>query len=291
MIRKTSIILATFLGTACGPGADVGSFPQALANRNCHFAYHCCTPGDRNLIGLNQTSSQLDFANESECDDRLGASIANTLQADQESVQDKRMTYAQSQAQACLTALDQAASSCSFDAFEATTNDGGPCVLPGLFVGAVAGGGDCTQDADCAAVGAVCVFPAGDGGTVIVTDKGSCEAPPAPGQPCATTNGEAPCAQGACCNVATCVAYAAAGQPCQPGGCSAAPCDPASDFCGATSLKCTPLIANGQPCDPGDFIGYSCQSGVCLAGTCQAAGGTGTPQVSYQVCTGNPDGL
>ncbi len=279
----------------CGPGSDVRSFPNAYANAECHFAYHCCTPADRASAFFDMTAlaTQLNFDDEPTCDTQLGYLAQDQLQPLEASVQDKRMAYNQQQAQNCLNALDTAANTCDVVSFAAAVGTDGGCSLASIYTGLAAGGGTCTDHgqslpSDCATPGAVCNIPnQTDAGLSLYTSQGTCTQPPTTGQPCVF--GE-PCTPGNCCDPGAnnCAAYQPIGSPCDTfvlGTCSAKPCDPATSFC-STSLNpvCAPLVANGGTCQ---YDGQ-CQSGSCPNGTCQ---GQPTQSVQYQICTGNPDGI
>jgi hypothetical protein len=307
MTHRTRLALAVIvLAFACAPGADVNGFPSALANAYCHFAYHCCTPADRTTFpsGFSNLENTYVFDNESDCDAKLGEAYQAQFQEIQASVKDKRMTWNQTSAQTCLTALQNAANPCSAQAFTVASN-GDPnnptalaaCDATQFETGAVAAGAVCTIDADCAGQGSVCTAPTPDAGTVVIQTGGTCVALPAAGSPC--RNGS--CAAGACClsNTNTCTAYQAAGAACVAAGgfgtCTTQPCDPTTDYCNynANGSTCMAKIANGTACAKDQFGGNdstSCQSGYCdsTSNDCAAVPGQ---QVTYDICTGNADGL
>jgi hypothetical protein len=269
----------------------VSSFPSAYANAYCHFIYSCCTPADRanpaNPFSVTtQTEQNLDFDDESDCDAKLGELSQIAFQQQQASVDDKRQSYDQNDAQACLNAVSNASSACDPTAFLAATTGTGNgtalvCNTSTFFTGLVAADGTCTLDTDCAAVNSVCTPLPQDGGTPVVSSTGTCTPPPGVGAACLGV-----CAAGACCGGAnsTCVAYVAEGATCAA-GCSSTPCDPSTDYCNAGT--CAVLVANGGACAPTN-LGADCVSGNCVASssTCQPQ-----PTPKLEICTGNPDGI
>lgn len=280
------------LAMACGPGSDVNGFPSALANAYCHFAYHCCTPIERQTFpqGFSNLATTLDFDSEGDCDSKYGEQLQASAQTYQASVKDKRITWNSTAAQACLNALNNAANSCSAQAFAVAlsgdpNNPGTPaaCDTTQFITGDVASGGACTIDQDCSGQGSTCKPAPQNPPPTVITTGGTCAVLPPTGQPCA--NGQ--CATGNCCdNTNTCVQYVATGSTCGGFFCaSGMTCDPTIDYCGGNGT-CTQKIANGQPCFNNDPL--SCQSDNCNAGNCAAVQGQ---QVSYNICTGNKDGL
>jgi hypothetical protein len=272
----------------------VNGFPSALANAYCHFAYHCCTPADRATFpsGFSNLETQYAFDNESDCDSKLAEEYQAQFQEIQASVKDKRMTWNQTGAQTCLTALNNAANPCSAQAFTVAIS-GDPanptalaaCDVTQFETGTVAAGAVCTMDADCAGTGSLCVVQTG----------GNCVALPAAGSPCKNNA----CAAGACCltTTDTCTAYQAEGAACAAGfgTCSTQPCDATKDYCNynANGSTCMAKLANGTACAKDQFGGNdatSCQSGFCDTTTNDCAP-VASQQVTYDICTGNADGL
>jgi hypothetical protein len=284
-MKKLAICCASLLA-ACGPGADVNSFPSAYADAYCHFLYQCCTPADRanvdpanpfNVAGL---EAQYDFDDESDCDAKLGEEYQITFQPQQASVKDKRTSYDQNDAQACLNAISDASSSCDPAAFvAATATSGAACNTATYFTGLVPAGGTCTLNSDCAGLNSVCTPLVADGGTPIVTSAGSCTPAPALGAPCTDV-----CAAGACfpgAGGSVCTAYIAVGAACASG-----PCDPSVNYCSSAG-SCTALVATGAACVPAN------QGADCVSGNCDTSSSTCQPLVTatLQVCVGNPDGI
>jgi hypothetical protein len=289
------------LAFACGPGADVNGFPNAYAAAYCHFAYHCCTPVERQTFpsGFAQQAVTLGFDDEGDCTSRLSASAQTTYQPLQASVKDKRITWNQTAAQACLTALSSAASSCNAQSFQIALN--GDPSQPGVLAvcdqtqfttGLVAATGTCTINQDCAGAGSVCTPLMQTGTTQTIEAGGTCTPLPTAGQncpdgTCATNN--------SCCNAQVCVAYVTTGATCTRsdfGECSSAPCL-STNFCGYTNnaYSCQAKIAGGQPCgvdENGIKLDDSCLSGTCTNGSCTAPPGSDT---TYKICSGNPDGI
>ncbi len=289
-MKKLTASCALLLLASCGPGADVNSFPTSFADAYCHFIYHCCTPADRanpaNPFSFTATEQTFDFANESDCDTKLGAAYQIDAQPTQASVKDQRISYNQTDAQACLNALSNAASACDPNAYlAATTGSSASCNAATFVTGLVAANGNCTLDADCAAAHSVCTPLPQDAGVPVISSAGTCTPPPGVGDPCAGI-----CAAGSCCgagaNGLICMAYVAPGAPCAA-GCSATPCDTSKDYCD-TAKGCTALVPNGGACVPANF-GNECVSGNCdgKTSTCQPF----APTDKLEVCVGNPDGF
>ncbi len=293
-MKKLAIGCAGLFLVACGPGAGLTSFPNALANEYCQFIYSCCTPADRanqaNPLDILQEETTLNFDSESDCETKLGETAQISFQTYEASVDDKRMSYDQNAAQACLTAVANAISpGCNPNAFyAAVATAGGDCTTTLLFAGLVPSDGGCTMSADCAVANSTCVPATPDaGGVTVVTSAGTCAAPAALGAPCSTNGTTGACVTGSCCgaSTATCVAYVAEGATCTL-GCDTTPCDPSQDYC-TTAGTCAALVATGGACQPTVYDGTDCQSGSCDPTTslCLSA----TPDL--EICTGNSDGI
>ncbi len=314
--RALALMTGVVLCADCSPGADVRGFPNAEANSICHFFYHCCTPVERTVFssplpvfgpfGTNSFSSLaqlLNFDNEGECDTKLGDALQTEYQPVQASVADGRMTWTTLGAQECIDALNLAVSRCDARAFVvALDGDGTPsstpptCTATRWISGRVAAGGACTLDGDCAGAASVCQPSVAN---QTVQEGGTCAALPTAGQTCTSQ-----CQPGdSCCYGGVCMAYVGAGSACARdvgacffSSCSLAPCDfDAQLYCGYSDAgyTCQPTLPAGAPCgmDPnGCAFDDSCQSGSCGAdGTCAAANqGSG---VTYNICTGNKDGI
>jgi hypothetical protein len=303
MNRRLKLALSGLvLAFACGgAGADVNGYPTAYVQAYCHFAYHCCTPIERGTFpsGFANEAQTLGFDDEGDCVARLSASLQSAAQPIQASVKDKRIVWSQTAAQACLTALQNAGSTCNAQALAIAINGdpsqpGTPAICSDatFITGQVAASGACTISQDCSGSGSICTPPQQTGTGTTIQAGGTCTQLPVAGQPCPNQQ----CQTGnSCCNAGTCVAYAASGATCvRPlfGTCSSAPCADA-DFCGwnSTAYSCQAKIAGGQPCGKdqnGAELSDSCLSGTCQNGSCTAPQGT---NVTYKICTGNPDDL
>jgi hypothetical protein len=301
MNRRLKLALAGLvLAFACGgAGADVNGFPTAYVQAYCHFAYHCCTPVERETFppGFASQAETLGFDNESDCVARFTGTVETAFQPIQASVKDKRITWQQTGAQACLTALQNASSKCDAQGFNIAINGDpaqsgskGVCNATNYVTGVVGASGACTISQDCSGTGSTCTPPPQTGGGNTIQAGGTCTQLPVAGQPCPNQQ----CETGnSCCNAGTCVAFVATGGPCvRQGTCSSSPCG-STDFCGwsNSAYSCQAKIAGGQACGK-DQVGVdlpdSCSSGQCQNSTCTAPPGSNT---TYKICTGNPDGL
>jgi hypothetical protein len=301
--RMKLAVSGLVLAFACGPGSDVNGFPSAYVQAYCHLAYHCCTPVERVTFptGFANEAQTLGFDNEGDCVTRLSASSQSSSQPVQASVKDKRIVWSQTLAQACITALQNAGSKCDAQALAIAIN-GDPsqpgtkavCNESTFITGQVAASGACTISQDCSGAGSLCTAPTQTGGGTTIQAGGTCTQLPVAGQQC--PNGQ--CQTGdSCCNTGTCVAYVASGGTCVRsvfGTCSSSPCG-SGDYCGSNAAAgpytCQAKIAGGQPCgvdQGGATLSDSCLSNVCQNGSCTAPAGT---NVTYKICTGNPDGL
>jgi hypothetical protein len=304
LVKPSFVACVSLLLVGCGSsgGGGLSSFANAYAASYCHFIYHCCTPSDRanpeNPFAITSTTEQMiGFATEEGCANSLGAQAQVALQPYEDSVAAKRMSYDQTDTQACLSALGAAASACDPNAFWAASLTGGACDVLPFFTGLAPAGGDCTMDGDCAIAASTCApVDAGMGQegppSDVITGAATCVSPQAIGMTCTENN----CAAGSCCSYSytgsTCLAYVAEGAMCVE-GCDMTPCDPAADYCDSMGTGvCQPLIASGGTCNP-YYGGSDCKDLNCLpsgddtTGTCNSNSDT----LVIKICVGNPNGF
>jgi hypothetical protein len=206
-------------------------------------------------------------------------------------------------------------------------DDAGPaaCSFLSFLKGKVATGGNCISDLECAAPGAACGLPDGGpmgvpvdaGPYVTMVDSATtvCLPPVGIAQACDFTGrpGTA-CGPGSCCGTNPdaggfyCISYVPENGPCSEDNlavrgivcnnqCAVKPCDPVKDYCRAVDPNdrgqggtCLARIPDNQQCDSNDNQSPSCScqhscepNGVFCVGQ--------SHEITYSVCTGNPEGL
>jgi hypothetical protein len=194
LLFLTSILATTACGGDDGGGGDVplDQFATRFAATSCKNIFKCCDATER--MQQFQIFNPMP-TNEAECTQTLAALIMS-FGINTEAITAGRLVYDGAAAADCLAAVDAAA--CGAATHQA--EDNGSCTA--FFVGQVAAGGQCKDDAECAVAGSFCSGGSSD-------TFGACTTLPALGQPC---DGE--CVAGAFCDGTMCAAKKANGTAC-----------------------------------------------------------------------------
>lgn len=234
----------------------------------CHFAFSCCSAGERDLFG-----DLSNFRDEGHCIEELLAEAGSCGNAPevQQAVQQGRFEYDGALAEQCEKPIIDALNACDADAvlgdeLEQDEECLGVGVFAGSFAygtGTVKDGDECFEAFECATPGSVCEPPEDpeDDGKVLITRVGTCKEPAKEGGDCSEDGSGGLCEEGTFCDFQTekCVAIELS-----PNGATCfddSECE--SGFCNDTDVAvdatCADLLADGAEC----FEDDDCQSELC----------------------------
>lgn len=240
------VLLGLLAGCQSGFSVDTSesNFCDEYAEVICHNLYQCCTEEQiEDSLGVTEPRTEVQCR-----EDKKRECVRGSAQI-RDSLQNGRVTFNAEALDACLTAYAAPEDTCATYVTELPWAE---ACKEQAFVGAVASGGACFFDHDCAGA----------------PESAEC----GPDQKCvALPTGGAPCPTGACAagffcgTTQTCQAKLAEGATCT----STAQCQ-TDLFCDTTATP-TPTCTARQPAGSSCTSNAGCESGECVPGRCMGS--------------------
>ena len=246
---RLALVSVVSLLVGCGGDGSVeiaanqDNFCETIAEVVCHNLYQCCTESEiQDYLSVSEPRTELQCREDRRRDcERDSADIRDSLKAG-------RITFDAPRLNECLGTIIAPEGVCSSVVTELPYKE---ACKTAPWVGAVATGGSCYFDFDCA--GAPDSFCGPDQ---------KCKQKPQAGFPCSVST---PCAsQFYCASNGTCAAKLTSGAPCMPGVSNQCAEDLFCDANATPTPVCATKKAGGEACT-GDT---SCTSGDCVPGQC-----------------------
>jgi hypothetical protein len=265
-----SVAFAVLLA-ACGDDPapaqpdPLASLPSTYAHIVCAQAFSCCDVKERADVLFVDPPP----ATQAECESKLGAFLAAVFSQQRAAVDAGRLVFRADRSKACFENAEAA----TCDAFFGQNFMDTDADCEAAFEGAVAVGGDCASNDECATKGAICSSSAGGG------MLGKCTLLGAEGEPCV----DGRCQDGLSCRFAAADGMLKCIAPIANGGACLVDDDCTSGYCKYPEIVCAAPAADGQACS----TNAGCASGYCdtAASLCAAKKSDGAACATSAECT------